>query len=89
MSIMDWKFIKTDFTLFIRSIRWLEKYWQWEGNEKYLQFPNCMSIEDFDSLANYDEIYTHLDDWGLIGDELVSLNFLDQKYGICCFELDK
>ena len=46
-------------------------------------------MEDLDSLENYDEIYAHLDDWGLIGDELEILNLLGQKYGICCFELDE
>ena len=60
-----------------------------EGNEKYLQCPNCKNIEDLDSFENYDEIYAHLDDWGLIGVELEILNLLGQKYGICCFELDE
>ena len=45
--------------------------------------------EDLDSFENYDEIYAHLDDWGLIGVELEILNLLGQKYGICYFELDE
>ena len=84
LSVIDSKLIITDFTLFIRSIRWLEKC-----SQKYLQFPNSKNIEDLDSLANYDEIHAHLDDLGLIGDELEILNLLGQKYGICCFELDE
>ena len=42
-------------------------------------FRTARTKRDLDSLENYDEIYAHVDDWGLIGDELEILNLFGQN----------